>query len=99
MAAHQGDEREDARSEERWRIEFTPGGAHFFMGGVRINERCETSLEGLFAAGEVSGAFTARTGWGDARLTEIIVFGRRAGQYAAAIHQEQRSDRAGGVSG
>jgi fumarate reductase (CoM/CoB) subunit A len=25
---------------KNWRVEFTPGGAHFFMGGVRINERC-----------------------------------------------------------
>ena len=65
-----------------WRIEFAPGGAHFFMGGVRINERCETSLEGLFAAGEVSGGVHGANRMGGNALTEIIVFGKRAGQYA-----------------
>jgi fumarate reductase (CoM/CoB) subunit A len=66
-----------------WRIEFTPGGAHFFMGGVRINERCETSLEGLFAAGEVSGGVHGANRMGGCALTEIIVFGKRAGEHAA----------------
>jgi fumarate reductase (CoM/CoB) subunit A len=66
-----------------WRIEFTPGGAHFFMGGVRINERCETSLEGLFAAGEVSGGVHGANRMGGCALTEIIVFGKRAGGCAA----------------
>jgi succinate dehydrogenase/fumarate reductase flavoprotein subunit len=66
-----------------WRIEFTPGGAHFFMGGVRINERCETSVEGLYAAGEVSGGVHGANRMGGNALTEIIVFGTRAGRYAA----------------
>ncbi len=66
-----------------WRIEFTPGGAHFFMGGVRINERCETSLAGLYAAGEVSGGLHGANRMGGNAMTEIIVFGKRAGQYAA----------------
>lgn len=66
-----------------WKVEFTPGGAHFFMGGVRINERCETSLEGLFAAGEVSGGVHGANRMGGCALTEIIVFGKRAGEYAA----------------
>jgi fumarate reductase (CoM/CoB) subunit A len=66
-----------------WRIEFTPGGAHFFMGGVRINERCETNLEGLFAAGEVSGGVHGANRMGGNAMVEIIVFGARAGRYAA----------------
>jgi fumarate reductase (CoM/CoB) subunit A len=66
-----------------WRVEFAPGGAHFFMGGVRINERCETNIEGLFAAGEVSGGVHGANRMGGNALTEIIVFGKRAGQYAA----------------
>jgi fumarate reductase (CoM/CoB) subunit A len=66
-----------------WKVEFTPGGAHFFMGGVRINERCETNLEGLYAAGEVSGGVHGANRMGGNALTEIIVFGARAGRYAA----------------
>jgi fumarate reductase (CoM/CoB) subunit A len=66
-----------------WKIEFTPGGAHFFMGGVRINEKCETNLEGLFAAGEVSGGVHGANRMGGNALVEIIVFGARAGRYAS----------------
>ena len=68
---------------KNWRIEFTPGGAHFFMGGVRINERCETSLDGLYAAGEVSGGVHGANRMGGNAMVEIIVFGARAGRYAA----------------
>jgi fumarate reductase (CoM/CoB) subunit A len=71
-----------------WRIEFTPGGAHFFMGGVRINERCETNLKGLYAAGEVSGGVHGANRMGGNALTEIIVFGARAGRYAAEYARE-----------
>jgi fumarate reductase (CoM/CoB) subunit A len=68
---------------KNWRIEFTPGGAHFFMGGVRINEKCETNLKGLFAAGEVSGGVHGANRMGGNAMVEIIVFGARAGRYAA----------------
>ena len=68
---------------KNWRVEFTPGGAHFFMGGVRINERCETNVEGLYAAGEVSGGVHGANRMGGNALVEIIVFGARAGKYAA----------------
>jgi fumarate reductase (CoM/CoB) subunit A len=73
----------DSPDPKTWRIEFTPGGAHFFMGGVRINERCETNLPGLYAAGEVSGGVHGANRMGGNALTEIIVFGARAGRYAA----------------
>ncbi len=66
-----------------WKIEFTPDGSHFFMGGVRINEKCKTNLEGLYAAGEVSGGVHGANRMGGNALTEIIVFGARAGRYAA----------------
>lgn len=68
---------------KNWRVEFTPGGAHFFMGGVRINERCETNLKGLFAAGEVSGGVHGANRMGGNAMVEIIVFGARAGRSAA----------------
>ena len=68
---------------KNWRVEFTPGGAHFFMGGVRINERCETNVEGLYAAGEVSGGVHGANRMGGNAMVEIIVFGARAGRSAA----------------
>lgn len=76
---------------KNWRVEFTPGGAHFFMGGVRINEKCETNLEGLFAAGEVSGGVHGANRMGGNAMVEIIVFGTRAGRSAAEY--AKRSDR------
>jgi succinate dehydrogenase/fumarate reductase flavoprotein subunit len=66
-----------------WKVEWAPGCEHFFMGGVRINERCETNVEGLFAAGEVTGGVHGANRMGGNALTDIIVFGARAGQYAA----------------
>lgn len=58
-------------------------GALFMMGGIHINERCETSISGLYAAGEVSGnVHGARRVSGNA-FPEMIVFGVRAGKYAA----------------
>ena len=85
----------DAPDPKTWRIEFTPGGAHFFMGGVRINERCETNLKGLYAAGEVSGGVHGANRMGGNALTEIIVFGARAGRYAAEYAMESESPEAG----
>jgi fumarate reductase (CoM/CoB) subunit A len=76
---------------KNWRVEFTPGGTHFFMGGVRINEKGETNVEGLFAAGEVSGGVHGANRMGGNALVEIIVFGARAGRSAAEY--AKRADR------
>jgi succinate dehydrogenase / fumarate reductase flavoprotein subunit len=59
-------------------------GAHYQMGGVRTNQWGETSLPGLYAAGEcacVSVHGANRLGGNS--LLETIVFGRRAGARAA----------------
>lgn len=62
--------------------EWAPG-AHYFMGGIVINERCETGIPGLYAAGEAqSGTMGANRLPGNA-LTETQVFGRIAGEQAA----------------
>jgi len=67
----------------KWQpLEWAPG-AHFFMGGVRINERCETSVLGLYAAGEVTGGVHGANRLAGNSLTETLVFGSRAGRYAA----------------
>jgi fumarate reductase (CoM/CoB) subunit A len=57
--------------------------AHHFMGGVKINEKCETNVPGLFAAGEVAGGVHGGNRLGGNALAEIQVFGARAGRYAA----------------
>jgi succinate dehydrogenase / fumarate reductase flavoprotein subunit len=56
---------------------------HYQNGGVEINARTETSIPGLFAAGEVSGGVQGKNRlMGNSQL-ELYVFGRRAGRYAA----------------
>jgi fumarate reductase (CoM/CoB) subunit A len=63
-------------------IEWAPG-VHHCMGGVRINERCESSIPGLYAAGEAAGGVHGANRLGGNALTETQVFGARAGAYAA----------------
>jgi fumarate reductase (CoM/CoB) subunit A len=58
--------------------------AHFFMGGIKINSFCETSLEGLFAAGECAGGVHGANRLATNALTEAAVFGKIAGKNAAA---------------
>ena len=62
--------------------EWAPG-AHYFMGGIVINEKCETGVQGLYAAGEAqTGVMGANRLAGNA-LTETQVFGAIAGAMAA----------------
>lgn len=53
--------------------------AHHSMGGVKIDENCKTSIEGLFAAGEVSGGVHGANRLGGNALADTQVFGRRGG--------------------
>lgn len=57
---------------------------HFLMGGVKINENCETELDGLYAAGEVCGGTHGANRLIGNALTETLVFGTIAGNRAAA---------------
>ncbi|MDY6822144.1 MAG: FAD-binding protein, partial [Deferribacterota bacterium] len=64
------------------KIEVVPA-AHFMLGGIKINERCETTKEGFFAAGEVTtGVHGANRLSGNA-LLDAAVFGKIAGYNAA----------------
>jgi succinate dehydrogenase/fumarate reductase flavoprotein subunit len=64
--------------------------AHFFMGGVEINERAETQIRGLFAAGEITWGIHGANRLGGNALTECAVFGRIAGQ-SASEHIQTRN--------
>lgn len=64
------------------RVPVAPA-AHHFMGGVAINESCQTKVPGLFACGEVVGGCHGANRIGGNGLTEAVVFGARAGHYAA----------------
>src|SRR5262245_22952660 len=57
---------------------------HYIMGGVRVNaDTTATRVPGLFAAGEVAGGMHGSNRLGGNSLSDLIVFGRRAGLYAA----------------
>lgn len=63
---------------------------HFQNGGLDVNPDCETTLPGLYAAGEVQGGTHGRNRlMGNSQL-EITVFGRRAGTAAARYALERR---------
>ncbi len=56
---------------------------HHTMGGVVANPICETGVKGLFAAGEVVGGVHGANRHGGNALTDVTVFGARAGIYAS----------------
>lgn len=64
--------------------------AHYTMGGIATNERCETAIKGLYAAGECAcnGVHGANRLGGNS-LLEAAVFGRIAGEEAAKYASEQ----------
>jgi succinate dehydrogenase / fumarate reductase flavoprotein subunit len=57
---------------------------HYTMGGIRVEpETCATRIGGLFAAGECAGGLHGANRLGGNSLTDILVFGKRAGDAAA----------------
>ncbi len=57
---------------------------HYIMGGVRVDgETTATTVPGLFAAGEVAAGLHGANRLGGNSLSDLLVFGRRAGQHAA----------------
>lgn len=63
---------------------------HYTMGGIQIDEQARVInrdmqlIEGLFAAGEVTGGIHGASRLGSCAITECLVFGRIAGRSAAA---------------
>jgi succinate dehydrogenase/fumarate reductase flavoprotein subunit len=67
---------------KRYAMEAVPA-SHFTNGGIKINEKCETNIKGLYAAGEVTGGVHGANRLSGNAFTEFAVFGVRAGRYAA----------------
>jgi len=63
-------------------VEVSPT-AHFFMGGVRIDTRCLTDLDGLYAAGEDAGGVHGANRLGGNGIADSTVFGGIAGDSMA----------------
>jgi fumarate reductase (CoM/CoB) subunit A len=78
--------------EREW-IRVAPA-AHFFMGGVVIDERCRTSIHGLFAAGEATGGVHGANRLSGNGLSDPLVFGRIAGREAALYAEDTKKIRA-----
>ena len=58
---------------------------HYVMGGVKVDgETCSSTVSGLFAAGEVAGGMHGANRLGGNSLSDLLVFGKRAGAGAAA---------------
>jgi succinate dehydrogenase / fumarate reductase flavoprotein subunit len=57
---------------------------HYIMGGVEVDaDTASTMVPGLYAAGEVSGGMHGSNRLGGNSLSDLLVFGKRAGEYAA----------------
>ena len=72
--------------------------AHYSMGGILVNpENLSTSVEGLFASGEVAGGLHGANRLGGNSLAEILIFGKRAGiaasKYSKKIDNQLRSNK------
>jgi succinate dehydrogenase / fumarate reductase flavoprotein subunit len=59
---------------------------HYIMGGVRVNAETQmSSVPGLFAAGEVAAGLHGANRLGGNSLSDLLVFGKRAGEFAASF--------------
>jgi succinate dehydrogenase / fumarate reductase, flavoprotein subunit len=58
---------------------------HYVMGGIRVEaETGQSTVEGLFAAGECSGGMNGANRLGGNSLSDLLVFGKRTGESAAS---------------
>jgi len=65
---------------------------HYIMGGIRVDADTQmSSLPGLFAAGECAAGINGANRLGGNSLSDLLVFGKRAGESAARFAREQRA--------
>jgi succinate dehydrogenase / fumarate reductase flavoprotein subunit len=63
---------------------------HYIMGGVRVDADTQmSSVPGLFAAGECAAGINGANRLGGNSLSDLLVFGKRAGEFAAKFAQGQ----------
>ena len=62
---------------------------HYMMGGIRVEaETAQATIPGLFAAGEAAAGLHGANRLGGNSLSDLLVFGRRAGLSAAELAQQ-----------
>jgi succinate dehydrogenase / fumarate reductase flavoprotein subunit len=62
---------------------------HYMMGGIRVDGDSQMStVPGLFAAGEAAAGLHGANRLGGNSLSDLVVFGRRAGRFAAAFAKD-----------
>ena len=67
---------------------------HYMMGGVRVDADTQMSdVPGLFAAGECAAGLHGANRLGGNSLSDLLVFGKRAGEYAAKFAKENSRRR------
>jgi succinate dehydrogenase / fumarate reductase flavoprotein subunit len=67
---------------------------HYTMGGIRVDGESQMStLPGLFAAGEAAAGLHGANRLGGNSLSDLLVFGKRAGEYAAKFAKEHGAAR------
>jgi succinate dehydrogenase / fumarate reductase flavoprotein subunit len=67
---------------------------HYVMGGVRVDADTQMStIPGLFAAGECAAGINGANRLGGNSLSDLLVFGKRAGEYGAAFAKQQTAPR------
>jgi succinate dehydrogenase / fumarate reductase, flavoprotein subunit len=67
---------------------------HYMMGGVRVDPESQmSSVPGLFAAGECGAGLHGANRLGGNSLSDLLVFGKRAGEYAALYAREHGAGR------
>ena len=64
---------------------------HYIMGGIRVDGDTQmSSIPGLFAAGECAAGINGANRLGGNSLSDLLVFGKRAGEYAAKFAAEHK---------
>jgi succinate dehydrogenase / fumarate reductase, flavoprotein subunit len=67
---------------------------HYIMGGIAVDAETQMStVPGLFAAGECAAGINGANRLGGNSLSDLLVFGKRAGEHAAVFAMQQRPGR------
>src|SRR5204862_1479833 len=68
---------------------------HYIMGGIRVGaDTAAATVPGLYAAGEVAAGMHGANRLGGNSLSDLLVFGKRAGQAAAEYSKRAPAPRA-----